>query len=706
MDLLRLSSAIKTDSEAHRDDAQQEIARLRSLTASFAADPFQSGTDFNALLKFVSLASAHYKDIFDGLPVALIELLDAHAENLNADSRREVLRTLIVLSNQKVLPPGALLDLCFRLLRTNDRALRPVIRSQILADLARGRKRKQGRDIGTKVHRLLLQALKEGSESEGGEALHLIEIIFRRKIWDENKSVVALEEACFSRYRRVAVRALHVFLSRKLPRSPDVASHANGANKTTGEEAHWRQTRVHELTSLRRTLTSTFTKHTRGKMKRASRIQTRIQKLMNEEEEEDPDTMESGVGWPVVRALQNPDGFARRLLRAATVGSLGYDVRILHILLCCRVTGLHKLMRYELYSFVTKYIRPHQDRVTEILAAVAVSCHSLTDPDELKPLLRVIVDQFVNDRSRPEIIAVGLNAVREICVRSPLAMEEDMLGDLTLYSRSKQKAVAQAARSIIVLYRQVNPSLLRRKERGHMSREDAKRETKYGEEQILSRIPGARELEDELDSDDEAVPTLVARDDDLLAFGIDKGDGWEEEEEDEYDEEEEEEDEQEGGDDDDDSADASDASGSDAGESDDEGDHTRGSKRSLPIEARVLLTEAQLEAIKEARAEKRDFEDAFGGDSSEDLDDLTGSDIAVEAKRARSDNSSREPKEKREFRGKTAGGGKKRIAAHRKNILMTLHSKKAQQKKLAAYAPKKRIIGKKRKQQRGRGRVP
>ena len=59
----------------------------------------------------------------------------------------------------------------------------------------------------------------------------------------------------------------------------------------------------------------------------------------------------------------------------------------------------------------------------------------------------------------------SLNAIREMCARCPLAMEEDLLHDLAEYKKAKDKSVIMAARSLIQLYREVNPALLHRKDR-------------------------------------------------------------------------------------------------------------------------------------------------------------------------------------------------------------------------------------------------
>ena len=76
-----------------------------------------------------------------------------------------------------------------------------------------------------------------------------------------------------------------------------------------------------------------------------------------------------------------------------------------------------------------------------------------------------IANNFITERNTSEVIAVGLNAIREICARCPLAMSEDLLGDLVQYKTYKDKAVSTAAKSLIQLFRIKNPQMLARKDR-------------------------------------------------------------------------------------------------------------------------------------------------------------------------------------------------------------------------------------------------
>jgi protein SDA1 len=50
-------------------------------------------------------------------------------------------------------------------------------------------------------------------------------------------------------------------------------------------------------------------------------------------------------------------------------------------------------------------------------------------------------------------------------VRQPLAIDETLLQDLTEYKSDRAKGVMMAARSLITLYREINPELLHRKDR-------------------------------------------------------------------------------------------------------------------------------------------------------------------------------------------------------------------------------------------------
>ncbi len=120
--------------------------------------------------------------------------------------------------------------------------------------------------------------------------------------------------------------------------------------------------------------------------------------------------------------------------------------------LLARVTASHRLTILGFYTYVLKYLTHHQLRAPAVLAVLAQSAHALTPPDALTPAIRKLAHEFVHPGVGPEVVAAGLNAIREICRRQPWAMEDDLLGDLIAYRKSRDKGVMVAARGLLQLY--------------------------------------------------------------------------------------------------------------------------------------------------------------------------------------------------------------------------------------------------------------
>ncbi|OON22170.1 SDA1 protein [Opisthorchis viverrini] len=155
-------------------------------------------------------------------------------------------------------------------------------------------------------------------------------------------------------------------------------------------------------------------------------------------------------------------------------------------------------------SAFTRKIYSTYLEVTRLLLFTAQASHDEVPPDVMEPVLRTIADNFVTERASSEAIAVGLNAVREICARCPYGISQDLLSDLVQYRTYKNKNVVASARSLIRLYREINPSALPRKERGRPT--EAQMETmiegqtfsglalSFGQTTAAKFVPGAEAL--------------------------------------------------------------------------------------------------------------------------------------------------------------------------------------------------------------------
>lgn len=218
------------------------------------------------------------------------------------------------------------------------------------------------------------------------------------------------------------------------------------------------------------------------------------------------------------------------------------EQQLLVLQLVSRLVGLHKLSVLSLYSYLLKYLMPRQRDVTHFLICAAQATHDLVPPDSLEPMVRKIADEFVSEGVAGEVATAGLNAIREICARAPLAISATLLQDLTEYKGSKDKGVMMAARSLIGLYREVAPEMLKRRDRGKtVSIEFKGREAlRFGEEKE-GMIEGLELLEKY--KDEQKASKLAGRGKDREisvhedeTSDEDGWDGWELEEDDSEDE--------------------------------------------------------------------------------------------------------------------------------------------------------------------------
>ena len=130
-----------------------------------------------------------------------------------------------------------------------------------------------------------------------------------------------------------------------------------------------------------------------------------------------------------------------------------------------RLIGVHQLILLNFYPFLQKYLQPQQREVAQILAMAAQACHSLVPPDAVEPVVQAIANHFVADHCAPEVITMGLNAIRELAVRSPSALNTTLLRDLAQFKNNKDKGVMISAKGLIGLYRELDPTMLHKKDR-------------------------------------------------------------------------------------------------------------------------------------------------------------------------------------------------------------------------------------------------
>ena len=115
-------------------------------------------------------------------------------------------------------------------------------------------------------------------------------------------------------------------------------------------------------------------------------------------------------------------------------------------------------------------------------------------PDELVPIVRHVADAFVSDRNASEAMALGINALREVCGRCPAVLDEpEMLGlvrDLAAYTKHRDKSVVVARAGWINIVREHHPQLLQKKDRGRDKARSKATPLSFGASAASAQVPG------------------------------------------------------------------------------------------------------------------------------------------------------------------------------------------------------------------------
>ncbi len=196
--------------------------------------------------------------------------------------------------------------------------------------------------------------------------------------------------------------------------------------------------------------------------------------------------------FAAIQLLQDPYKIAETLFARARSGRVTSRTRFAIIKLLSRMISVHRLVMLNFYPYLQKYLFPGGKDVLNVLAALVESAHEMVPPDALEAVLRQLVDRFIHDHARPEVITIGLKTVREMCARAPLIMNAELLSDLVLYRKFRDAEVRASAKGLVSLFRDIAPDMLPKKERG---RTDvpfaATKPLEFGRTHICERLEGA-----------------------------------------------------------------------------------------------------------------------------------------------------------------------------------------------------------------------
>ncbi|KAK6590859.1 hypothetical protein RS030_111892 [Cryptosporidium xiaoi] len=504
--LPQLQDRIKRDPDAYLSDFELQLQHFYSTLEIFRLNSQNIPKEIFQLMIFIAQTSPYYS--IYGVCNYFIEKLVYELKNnamMTSEMRVTMVTSLILLSNQKIIDIVYLLPLWFDLMRLPDKNLRSKIMKHIVSCIVDANKKNKSNtkkkfkiplkskqlsrtfsvsfssnfglmdDANKKMicnTPLNEQELKKYNISVGYDlkkfnstiisflrgrlndskdnirALTIFIEVYRRNTWNDAQTVNIIADCCTKQNTTKAVSISVKFLLGKNWGMDDIENDISDDEERKELENEAKK-------AMKSALLGINTNSRKKKLEKAKKIL----KKKNLKSNESNAVIKSNQ---CIDLINNPQEFAEELFQRVIRHIDPFEVRQLLISLISRLIERHKLILINYYSFLCRYLSPNNKNVTNILAYLAQACHDLIPPQELSPIIKILMDNFVNECNRPELIIIGLNTIREICCRIPTVLDQDKLMDLANFRNINNKGISIAARSLINLYRDIMPGLLHR----------------------------------------------------------------------------------------------------------------------------------------------------------------------------------------------------------------------------------------------------
>lgn len=460
--IILLQNVVRRDPESYYEEFVQQYSHYESLRDIFLMNPSgaSKGTEFGELIGFVSAVCDCYPKETSNYPDELKNLLLNNHRDLSPELREKIIQCLTMLRNKGIVSAESLIQTIFPLLSAYSnssaasvsgqhiKALRHQIYSTLISLLKSVNTSSKNQKLNRSTQALLFNLLEQ-RDAQGLWATKLTRELWRRGIWDDSRTVEIMTQAALHPDVKVAVAGTKFFLG------ADKEREENFEDDSSDDEKFDMGALKHRFQVQKKSL------------KKTKKLEQAVKTMKKKSNAKNATTY---LNFSAIHLLRDPQGFAEQLFARHLSGKnsnrFDLDQKILFMNLISRLIGTHKLTVLGIYSFFLKYLTPKQRNVTQIMAAAAQASHDLVPPESISTVVRKIADEFVSDGVATEVASAGINTIREILSRAPLAIDPTLLQDLTEYKGSKAKAVMLAARSLITLYREVAPQMLLKKDRG------------------------------------------------------------------------------------------------------------------------------------------------------------------------------------------------------------------------------------------------
>ena len=297
-------------------------------------------------------------------------------------------KCLILMRNRNLISPLKLLELFFKLLGAKDKLLRKTLYNHIVTDIKNVNAKSKNNKINTVLQNFMFSMLKDSNPIAAKISVEIMVELYRKNIWNDNKTVNVLVTGCYSKITKVMVTALKFFLGTDAPE--EAAKDSDSESEDEKEKA-------------KKLLVAGAVSKKTGKKKR--KLEKALSLLRKAKKKQKP----VSFNFSAIHLINDPQGFSEKLFKQLEHSNERFEVKLMMINLISRLVGIHELILLNFYPFLQRFLQPHQREVTKLLQSGAQATHELVPPDAIEPMLVTIANNFVSEKNSTDVCIKILN---------------------------------------------------------------------------------------------------------------------------------------------------------------------------------------------------------------------------------------------------------------------------------------------------------
>jgi len=440
-----LQNKIKRQPGLWKEEFNSHLEIFKKMFLEFREDPSKEDEKVIEYIRFMTHICDVYKKELAFLPTEFVDMLEQNYAVIHPNVRFQLVQSLRMIRTKKQATATDILPLFFRLFRAEDKALRSYLFTSIIGDLKIINRKAKATNVNKTLQNFVYNMIKDPQEMAGKKSLQIMIELYKKKIWNDDNTVNVIAEGTLQKSGKLCLIACKFFLLMNYDEEEDSDDDSSDVDNVKSKIMN---TRIGAKMSRKK-------KHNLQKtLKNLRRNKDRKGKILFH------------TDFLPIDLIRCPQEFAEKLYYRLRKSSEKLEIKLHMMKLIGRLIGRHKLIMFNFYPYLSKYINTHQKELAEILAIIAESTHINVPHEEVSPMIEKILDNFVNERASPLNMTIAINAVREICARNPNAMNKEQLQYIIAYYKIKNKSVSVAIKGLINLFRDLRPELLEKKQLG------------------------------------------------------------------------------------------------------------------------------------------------------------------------------------------------------------------------------------------------